>query len=384
MMQKQTMTRGTESSAATVNLLVAFELGQQWWKVGFTTGLGQRPRTRRIAAGDVLALETEIARAKASFGLSADAPVISCYEAGRDGFWLHRYLIAHAVRNQVVDSASIEVDRRKRRSKSDQLDLGGLLNLLARYVAGDRRCWRVVRVPSVADEDARQLHRTRETLQADRTRVINRLKAVLATLGVRVPIAADFLAAVETARLWDGTAIPPGARDRLQREWQQLQGIEAQLEAVRTARQALPVDVQTTTGRSVHALQTLRAIGPTGAWVLATEIFGWREIRNPRQLGALVGLVPARDQSGEMQRDLGITRAGNAHVRRIMVQLAWGWLRYQPTSALSRWYQERFGHGGPRLRRIGIVALARKLLIAVWRYVDGGVRPEGAILKPIA
>lgn len=379
----QTMTRSRESSAVTVNLLVAFELGQQWWKVGFTTGLGQRPRTRRIAAGAVHVLRTEIVRAKASFGLAIDAPVISCYEAGRDGFWLHRYLTAHGITNHVVDSASIEVDRRKRRSKTDQLDLGGLLNLLARYVAGDRRCWRVVRVPSVAEEDARQLHRTLETLQGDRTRVINRLKAVLATLGVRLPITADFLTRVEAARLWDETPIPAGACDRLRRTWQQLQDIKAQIVEVRAAREALPVDVQTATGRYVHALQTLRAIGPTGAWTLATEIFGWRDIRNPRQLGALVGLVPARYQSGEMQRDLGITRAGNAHVRRMMVQLAWGWLRYQPTSALSHWYQRRFGHGGPRLRRIGIVALARKLLIALWRYVDAGVLPEGALLKPV-
>jgi len=150
---------------------------------------------------------------------------------------------------------------------------------------------------------------------------------------------------------------------------------------VRAARAALPIDPQTTTGRYVAALQTLRAIGPAGGWVLATEIFGWREIQNARQLGALAGFVPARYQSGETQRDLGITRAGNTHVRRIMVQLAWGWLRYQPDSALSRWYQHRFGRGGPRLRRIGIVALARKLVIALWRYVAFAQLPEGALVK---
>ena len=379
----QTMTRGTECSAATKQLLVAFELGQEWWKVGFTTGWGQRPRTRRIAAGDVQALLTEIARAKVTFRLPADAPVISCDEAGRDGFWLHRFLVAHGVTNHVVDSASMEVNRRKRGSKTDQLDLAGLLNLLARYLAGDRRCWRVVRVPTLADEDARQLHRTLETLQADRTRLINRVKAVLATLGVRLPVKSEFLGALETARVWDGQPIPLGARQRMERDWRQLQDIEAQLDEVRAARATLPVDVETTTGRYVHTLQTLRAIGPGGAWVLTTEIFGWREIHNPRQLGALIGLVPARYQSGETQRDLGITRAGNTHVRRMMVQLAWGWLRYQPGSALSRWYQQQFGHGAKRLRRIGIVALARKLLIALWRYVDAGVLPEGAQLKPL-
>jgi transposase len=131
----------------------------------------------------------------------------------------------------------------------------------------------------------------------------------------------------------------------------------------------------------VHTLHGLRAVGPAGAWVLATEIFGWREIRNGRQLGALVGLVPAQSQSGETARDRGITRAGNQHVRRLMVQLAWGWLRWQPNSALAQWYQQRFAGGGPRLRRIGIVALARKLLVALWRYVDHGIVPEGAVLK---
>lgn len=380
----QTMTRRSESSAVGAHLLVAFELGQQWWKVGFTTGMGQRQRTRRIAAGALDVLVTEVARAKASYGLSAEAPVVSCYEAGRDGFWVHRYLTAQGIQNHVVDSASIEVNRRARRTKTDRVDLDGLLNLLARYVGGDRRCWRVVRVPSVADEDARQLHRTWETLQADRTRVTNRVKATLATQGVRLPITADFLEQVAAARLWDGSPLPAGACERLSRDWRQLQGIEAQLAEVRTRRATLPVDRQTTTGRYVQGLQTLRAIGPTGAWVLATEIFGWREIRNGRQLGALVGLVPALYQSGETQRDRGITRAGNDHVRRIMVQLAWGWLRWQPSSALAQWYQRRFGGGGSRMRRIGIVAVARKLLVALWRYVDAGVVPEGAMLKAAA
>jgi transposase len=375
-----TMTRDLESTVG-VSLLMAFELGQRWWKVGFTTGLGQRPRTRRIAAGAMAVVLTEVARAKTRFGLPEATPVISCYEAGRDGFWLHRYLTAHGVTNHVVDSSSIEVDRRARRSKTDQLDLGGLLTLLARYQAGDRRCWRVVRVPSVEDEDARQLHRTRETLQADRTRLINRLKATLAVLGLRLPVTRDFIARVDAARLPDGCPMPPGARQRLAHDWALLTSVEHQLEELDATRQALPIDLTTPTGRAVERLQRLRAVGPAGAWVLATEIFGWREIRNARQLGALVGVVPAVYQSGEMRRDRGITRAGNHHVRRLMVQLAWGWLRWQRSSALSQWYHARFAAGGPRLRRIGIVALARKLLVALWRYVDHDVLPDGAVMK---
>ena len=187
-------------------LLVAFELGQRTWHLGFSSGLGQRPRVRPIRAGSVGLLAAEIARAKARFGLPADAPVISCYEAGRDGFWLHRYLIAQGITNYVVDSSSIEVDRRARRAKTDRLDLAGLSSLLARYAQGDRRAWRVVRVPSVAEEDARHLPRTLETLTQERTRVINRLKGLLATQGLQVRVD-ELPGEFAAARLWDGAPV---------------------------------------------------------------------------------------------------------------------------------------------------------------------------------
>jgi transposase len=343
--------------------------------------MGQRPRERQIPAGAVERLSNEIGRAKERFGLPADAPVISCYEAGRDGFWLHRYLVAHEVTNRVVDSSSIEVDRRARRAKTDRLDLTGLLNMLARYVQGDRRGWRTVRVPTVTEEDARQRPRALETLTQDRTRLINRIKGLLATQGVRLPqVDKDFLEQLTAARLWDGTPLPAGLQERLTHHWNQLRQVDAQLRELDLARATGQLD--SATSRVIGQLQTLRAIGPIGAWVLTTEIFGWRQIRNGRQLGALVGLVPAPYQSGDMQRDHGITRAGNAHVRRVMMQLAWAWLRYQSKSALAQWYQRRFGGGGKRMRKIGIVALARKLLIALWRYVETGALPDGAELKP--
>jgi len=377
-----TMTRNRESNAPTACLLLAFELGQRSWKLGFSAGMGQRPRVRQIQAGAVGVIENEVVRAKRRLGLPLEAAVISCYEAGRDGFWLHRYLVAHGITNHVVDSSSIEVNRRARRAKTDRLDLGGLLNLLARYVLGDRRVWRVVRVPTVGDEDARQLPRTWETLAEDRTRLINRMKGLLTTQGVRVPIDKEFLEHLQAARVWDGTPVPAGLQERLAQDWAQLRQVEQQLRE-RKARATRPSDVTTPTGRAIEQLQTLRAIGVTGAWVLATEIFGWRQIENRRQLGGLVGLVPAPYQSGETAYDQGITRAGNTHVRRVMVQLAWLWLQYQPQSALSRWYQQRFGSGGKRLRRIGIVAVARKLLIALWRYLETGAVPDGAQLKPM-
>ena len=380
-----TMTRTEESTAVATpiepTLLLAFELGDRIWKLGFTVGLGARPRVRQIPARATHQVEEEIARAKVRFRVPADAPVVSCYEAGREGFWLHRWLGAHAVSNHVIDSSSIEVNRRARRVKTDRLDLGGLLNLLARHHQGDGHSWRVVRVPSVDEEDARQLHRTRETIQQDRNRLINRLKALMITQGLALSIDADFVSRLETAQLWDGTPIPAGLKGRLERGWAQLAFLNQALEELDRERAALTPDPQSTVGRYVSALPTLRGIGPVGTWTLATEIFGWRQIKNRRQLGALVGLVPAPYQSGESTHDQGITRAGNKHVRRVMVQLAWSWIRYQPASTLTTWYQGKFGGGSRRLRRIGIVALARKLLIALWHYVEHGDIPEGAIVK---
>jgi transposase len=371
-------------SAAPTSLLLAFELGQRTWKLGFSVGLGQPLRLRQIAAGAVGQLANEIARARARLGVPPDAPVISCYEAGRDGFWLHRYLRAHGIANHVVDSSSIEVNRRARRAKSDRLDLIGLMNLLARFINGDQRAWRVVRVPSLAEEDARHLPRTLETVTHERTRLSNRLKGLLATQGVALRITRDFVAQLTAARLWDGTPIPRGLQYRLTATWAQLQHVEGQLHTLHTERTTHEQELPASVARAVAQWQTLRAIGPIGAWVLATEIFGWREIRNGRQLGALAGLVPAPYQSGATDHDQGIARAGNAHVRRVIVQVAWGWLHYQPTSALSVWYQRRFGGAGRRLRKIGIVALARKLLIALWRYVNAGTLPDGAQRKIVA
>jgi transposase len=236
-----------------------------------------------------------------------------------------------------------------------------------------------VRVPTLGEEDARQFSRAWETLTQDRTRLRSRLKALLATQGLTVAIDAKFPEALAAARLWDGTPVPAGLQDRLRQDWRQVLHLEAELRTLRRA--ASQPAIETPAGQLIVHLQTLRAVGPVTAHVLTAELFAWRQIRNGRELGALVGLVPAPYQSGETRYDQGITRAGNTHVRRVMVPLAWGWLQHQPTSALSQWYQQRFANGGPRLRRIGIVALARKLLIALWRFVDQAVMPPGAVTK---
>ena len=212
-------TRADQFTASAPVLHLAFELGQAKWKLGFTTGLGQRPRERTMAARDLPVLAQEIQRAQERFGLAADAPVVSCYEAGREGFWLHRWLVAHGVESHVVDSASIEVNRRRRRAKSDRLDVGKLLYQLVRYRAGERKVWSVVRVPTVAEEDQRQLHRELLTAKRDRARVTNRMKGLLANQGIVVEVGAGFLAELAVLELWDGTALPPGVRARLEREW---------------------------------------------------------------------------------------------------------------------------------------------------------------------
>jgi transposase len=364
-------------------LLLAFELGQARWTLGFSTGLGAQPRIRTILARDLRQLQQEIASAKVRFGLTPQARVVSCYEAGRDGFWLHRWLTAEDITNQVLDASSIEVPRRLRRAKTDRLDVQGLLRLLARYVLGERRACRVIRVPSDEAEDARQVHRAIETLHADRTRIVNRLRSVLIAQGIRPANLRAVGRVVADARRWDGTPLPPGVRCRLACLEAQCQHVDAQLRTLTTERTRLERHLTALDPENgVARLLRLRGIGDTGAWVLMTEVFAWREIRNRRQLGALLGVVSAPYDSGDSHRDQGITKAGLLSVRRLGVQLAWGWLRFQPASALSQWYQARFAQGGPRLRRIGIVALMRRLMIALWRYVDHGHVPAGATLKP--
>jgi len=337
-------------------------------------------RVRTIAARDVRVLGQEIQRAKERFGLAEDVPVVSCYEAGREGFWLHRWLVAQGVASHVVDSASIEVNRRKRRAKSDRLDVGALLRQLIRYRTGEPKVWSVVRVPTVAEEDRRQLHRELLTAKRDRTRVTNRMKGLLANQGLVSAIGAGFLAEVAVLELWDGTALPPGVRARLEREWAKVTLLTAQIRQLEGERtEALRTDPAPAV-ELVRRLLRLRGIGVNSAWLYVMEFFGWRQFQNRREVGGLAGLTPTPYQSGELSREQGIGKAGNRYIRAMAIEIAWGWLRFQPASALSQWYQERFGGGSSRIRRIGIVALARRLLVELWRYLETGAVPEGAVV----
>jgi transposase len=294
---------------------------------------------------------------------------------------LHRFLQGHEITNQVVDSSAIEVNRRRRRAKSDGLDVRKLLSMLMRYHHGERHVWQVVKVPAVEAEDQRHLHRDLETLKQERASTTTRILGLLSSQGLRVTSLTKLPEQLEALRLWDGSPIPPGLRRRVLRVYAHHTFLSEQIAAVEAERHA---QLQASTDASlakIRQLMLLKGIGINGAWVLVMEFFGWRAFKNRREVGGLAGFTPTPYQSGESAREQGITKSGNRHVRWMTTELAWSWLRFQPDSALSCWFRERFGGGGKRLRRIGIVAVARKLLIALWRFLETGVLPAGAVLK---
>ena len=301
---------------------------------------------------------------------------MSCYEAGRDGFWLHRYLRQADVCNHVVDSSSIEVNRRQRRAKSDRLDAAKLLTMLMRYEAGERSVWSVVNTPALQDETDRHLHRDLMTLKKDRARHSNRIKGWLAGCGLKVKVDKRLLDVLPTLRLWDDSPVPDELHRRIEREFARWQLTDRQIRDVENERARLIHNSPQANVKKVRQLHQLRGIGANSSWSYVMEFFGWREIRNRRQLGSLSGLTPMPHDSGNMRREQGISKAGNRRIRAMAIEIAWGWLRFQPDSELSKWYQRRFGEGSSRLRKIGIVALARKLLIKLWQYLETGRAPR--------
>ena len=361
-------------------LYVAFELGKKEWKLAMTSGFGVDPWVRTVPSGDLRAVERVLGEGRRRMAVPAGAPVMSCYEAGRDGFWIHRALTELGLRNRVVDSASIEVNRRARRAKTDRLDALKLVRMLVRVCVGERRVWSEVRVPSVADEAARQVSRERTALTQDQTRLVNQMRGWLATWGCRLP-ARRPAGWWTTVRDWAGAALPAEVQARLARAEVRRHALEAQIAELDAAQQAAVVAAEPT--RAVRQLVQLKGVATTSASVLLAEGLQWRAFRNRRQIGGILGFAPTPYDSGESTREQGISRAGNARLQAVSIQLAWNWVRWQPTSALTQWYQANFGKG-KRARRVGIVAVARKLVIALWRYVTLGVVPEGAVLKTVA
>ena len=378
-------------SATTLNcidlrnvLYLAMELSTGKWVLAFSTGAARDPRIREINARDIIALKREIRLARKKFGLCDDALVVSCYEAGRDGFWLHRCLAKNEIQNVIIDSASIEQNRRRKQIKTDRIDAQKMVRMLCRWLGGESNVFRIVYVPSEEDEDRRHLHRELKTVKGDRNRVVNRIRALLAELGLnsRVRIDKDFNTYLDVVKLWNRKPIPDGALARLKRQYVRFERLEAEIAEIEKERRIRIRTEDSPQARQVRKVLGLRSIGETSAWLLVNELFGWRTFRSRRELGSYTGLVGAPFDSGGMDRDQGITKAVNKWVRSVIVEVAWMWLRYQPQSALSEWFFRRFGEASKRIRKIGIVALARKLIVALWRYLEKGIPPEGAILVP--
>src|SRR5215469_6067341 len=368
----------TTTTATTGTLYIALELSQDKWLLACATQAAEKPRFRPVTARDLDRLDQEIARAKKRFGLPDDAPVCTCYEAGRDGFWLHRALTKRGIHNVVVDSGAIEVNRRRKHAKTDPIDAAKLLNLLCRYHTGERKVWSVVNVPTVEDEDRRQLHRGLKDLQRQQTECSNRIKGLLASQGLDAPVDANFRTTLAGLRDWSGQPVPAGLQRRILQEFVAWEALHRQVRDAANEQERQLREGKEPFLEKVRRLMGLKAVGVRSAWVLVLELFAWRAIQSGKELGALVGLTPTPYDSGQREREQGISKAGNKHVRSLIVELAWLWRRWQPGSVLSQWYERRFAAGNKRVRKIGIVALARKLLIALWRYVEQGELPEGA------
>ena len=329
-------------------LYMAMELSDKKWKLGFGDGTKQRLVT--IEAADWLALHTQIDRAKAKFKLPPACRIISCYEAGRDGFWIYRRLLEDGIENRVIDPSSIEVNRRKRRKKTDRVDAKGLLRSLQRYWGGEREVMSVVRVPTVDEEDERRLHRERERLIKERGAHRARIKSLLVAHGLRLKIRSDFLAQLAAAQSGAGYALGEELKAELRREYESYCLVHEQIKVLEAAQRARVEEPEDQAMAQIALLLQLKGVGQQSSWLLVMAFFSWRAFRNQRQLASCAGLTPTPYSSGDSEREQGISKAGNRRVRQLMIELSWLWLRYQPHSALTQWFNTRFAHGGKRMR----------------------------------
>jgi transposase len=309
--------------------------------------------------------------------------ILACYEAGLDGHWLQRWLTAQGVICYVVDPASIEVNRRARRVKTDRIDLDKLMRMFLAYLRGEPRVCSMLHVPSVEDEDRKRRTRERERLVKERTAHTNRIKALLFGQGIRdvMPLKPGFIASLEQMRSGDGRRLPPHLKEEIVREHERLCLVAKQLAGVEAKSQAeLRVPARGSAAAKIAQLVDLKSIGVTSAQQLVNEVF-YRSFDNRRQVGSYFGLTGTPYDSGASRREQGISKAGNHRARKLAVELGWLWLRHQPGSDLSHWFRERVGDVKGRIRRIAIIAMVRKLMVALWRYLEIGVVPTGAVLR---
>lgn len=364
---------------------VVFELSKAKWKLGVMLPGSQKISRYTIDGGDTTALAARLAaaRAKAEQISGKPARILSCYEAGLDGHWLHRWLTAQGVISHEVDPSSIEVSRRQRRAKTDRIDLDKLMRTFLAYLRGEPRVCSMLHVPTAENEDRKRRNRERDRLSKECNAHSNRIKGLLHGQGIRdvLPLKPGFIASLDTMRTGDGRALPPRLKEEIvhqhERLWlanKQLQALEAKSKAELQA--AKPGSAEA----KINLLIDLKSIGMVGGQGLFNEVF-YRAFDNRRQVGGYFGLAGTPYDSGESRREQGISKAGNWRARKLGIQLGWLWLRHQPDSELSRWFRARVGDQKGRIRRIAIVAMTRKLMIALWRYLTTGVVPTGAVLR---
>jgi transposase len=366
-------------------IFVAIELSQKSWLITMHSPDRDRISRHKLEGGDhasLLALVDRV-RERAAQMVGAVPVVVSCYEAGYDGFWLHRLLTAAGITSHVFDPASIAVEHRARRAKTDRIDGEQLLRTLMAYCRGEPRVVRIVRVPSVEQEDVRRATRERDRLIKEQTAHSNRIKGLLRLLGMAVgnPRRRDWLKWLSAQRDWQGQGVPPQSLAELTREHARLMRVRDQIDELASA----PARTQRTPAatemaqRAEHLFQ-LKSLGPAFSTTLVNEAF-YKDFRNRRQVAGYFGLAPSPWQSGGTDREQGISKAGNPRARQKAIELAWLWVRHQPDSALTQWFLQRTANVSRRIKRIAIVALARKLMVALWRYLTTGLVPEFAVLK---
>jgi transposase len=364
---------------------VAFELSKSSWQIGVMISGSEKMSRYRIDGGDLAALSGIVGRTRAKAEqLGKPVRILSCYEAGLDGHWLHRWLSEQGVVNYTIDASSIEVSRRARRAKTDRIDLALLMRAFLAYLRGEPRVCSVVRVPTPEDEDRKRRTRERERLLNERTAHTNRIKALLHGQGIRdaMPLKAGFLSDLEQARTGDGRLLPAHLKDEIGREHERLMLVHKQIKALEAANAAAHrAPAADSVEAKAVALAKLRGIGGLTAQILVNEVF-YRQFDNRRQVGSCFGLTDTPYDSGDSRRQQGISKAGNHRARTCAIELSWLWLKHQPDSDLSHWFHARVGTLKGRIRKIAIVALARKLMVALWRYLETGLVPTGAVMHP--
>lgn len=345
------MTPSVNSNNRAAVLYMAFELGDKKWKLGFSNGSKQRLKT--VDALDTKQVLEEISKAKEKLGLAKECPVTSCYEAGWAGFWLARWLEGVGIVNYVLDSAAIEVTRKAKQTKTDRVDVEKLISLLIRYCSGEKKAIRIVRVPAPKEEDRRHLDRERDCLVKERGRHWVRIKSLLRSNGIRIEQKQAFEKQLESLRCWNNKPLGSELKERLLREWRRHEQVDQQIKHLEKKQKRWVQSPQSQAHEQIAQLMILKSVGYQSSWRLVMEFFSWRNFKNRRELASLAGLTPTPYDSGESQREQGISKSGNRRVRTLMIELAWLWVQHQPNSELTIWFEQRFGQGGKRHRRVG-------------------------------